>query len=194
MGVIRSSYEKAMERFQDVKANKKALTRKEIVDEGKALSARYLNSEEIKLQEALDRYDDEKADWLKYGMGETLIGRISLPANTAAGDIIPKLITLAMALSPQPAIVEQLLNQFKGLCDQYGSERLKLGEQLESQMQQIMQQQGAALQNEQQRAAFQQKMVKSMQEQMQRIEEQFQPAVDKVKANLRQLLGTWLEK
>lgn len=193
MSIIKSAYEKAMERFEHVKADKKALRRKTIIDQGKACCAKFFNSEDIDLKNEISQYEAEEADWFKYGIGEAILGRITLPSSVAAVNFTDSIIKAAVLLSPQPAVVEQLLKQFKQLCDQFLNERTKLAEQLELQVQQLAQQ-GAAGQSEQQRLAIQQKLLRSAQEQMKQLEEQFQPAVEKVRSNMRQLLGTWIEK
>ncbi len=194
MSEIKSAYEKAMERFQDVKADKKSLKRKQIIDKGRSLCGRFLNAENVDLQAEIDTYSEEERDWFRYGVGEAILSRIILPSTKMNTDFVDPIIKATMIVSAQAAVAEQLLKQYQQLCQQYIDERLKFSEQMEMQMQQMMQQHGAALQNEQQRLAFQQKMVKSMQEQLQQLEDQFAPAVDKVKSNLRQLLGTWIEK
>ncbi len=192
MTEIKSAFEKAMERFQDVQPNKHSLLRKEIKDKGRLLCAHVLEDSTIDIQGEIEKHPSEEQDWIKEGIGETLIGQIALPSDATVLERINIINSIAMKLSSNPAVVEQLMKQFKQICEQYLNERNKITEQMQIQLEQMQKQYSSADSAQQQ--SIQAKLAQAVREQLKEMEEHFQPAVNKVRANMRQLCGFSLEK
>ena len=188
MGEIKTAYEKALERFQDVSADKVSLHKTKAIEKGNRLCASYLNGEEIDLDKELGNVEASEKEWVIEGMSDTILAQISLPSDDLAIQRIDKVKELVLYFSPQPQVAEQLLAQYKQVCEQYLSTKKDLTEQMKAQYMQMMQQQG------QQGAGMDQNFLEAMQKQLKDLDEQFKPAIQKVKQHLRQVCGFALEK
>ncbi len=191
MSEIKSSFEKAMERFKDVAPDKKSLKRKEYVDKGKLLCARVLENPQLDIEQELAAYSEDDKEYVRNGLGEALLLQIALPSNDTFMGRIEAIKTIAMSLSPNPAMVEQLIKQFQSVCQQYLEENAKFAQQLQAQLAQINQQAQA---NPAQAQTLQARVLQAAQEQRKDLQDHFDPAVKKVRNHLRQLCGFALER
>ncbi len=191
MSEIKSSFEKAMERFKDVAPDKKSLQRKEHIDKGKLLCARVLENPQIDIEQELTAYAEQDREYVRNGLGEALLLQIALPSNDSTMSRIDTIKTIAMSLSPNPAMVEQLIKQFHSVCQQYLEEHAKFAQQMQTQLAQITQQ---ASGNPAQQQTLQARVLQAAQEQRKELQNHFDPAVKKVRNHLRQLCGFALER
>lgn len=190
MAVIKSAYEKAMERFQDIKPDINALKQKECRDRGATLCVQKLQGEDIDIEKELSASTGEEGAWTKEGFGEALLAQITLPSSETMLSQIDRIKEVVLVIASQATVAGELLDQYQQLCEQYLATKTNLAEQMKAQYMQMMEQHGRQAQS----AALESSFVQSMQKQMQDLESQFKPAVQKVKENLRQLCGFTLEK
>lgn len=191
MAEIKSAYEKAMDRFKDVQPDKKSLKRKELSDKGKLLCAKVFDNGAVDIAQELAAFSEEDRELVRNGLGEALLLQIALPANEAAMAKIDMVKTVAMSLSSNPAMVEQLIKQYRQVCQQYLEENLKFAEQLQAQLAHIQQQ---AQSNPAQAQSLQARLLQAAQDQRKELTDHFEPAIKKVRNHLRQLCGFALEK
>lgn len=190
MAEIKSAYEKAMERFQEVEPDNKSLLQKETMDNGRLLCAQKLRGEAVDIQKSLNSKDGEEKKWLKEGLGTTLLAQITLPKNELPIDQIDNLKEIVLSISSQtePEIVEEILSQYKQLCQQYLDSKIELSENMKTQYMQMIQQQG-----QQQSSAMETSFIQNLQKQIKSLDSQYLPAVQQTKQNLSQICGISLE-
>lgn len=180
-----------MDRFKDVQPDKKSLKRKELSDKGKLLCAKVFDNGAVDIAQELAAFSEEDRELVRNGLGEALLLQIALPANEAAMAKIDMVKTVAMSLSSNPAMVEQLIKQYRQVCQQYLEENLKFAEQLQAQLAHIQQQ---AQSNPAQAQSLQARLLQAAQDQRKELTDHFEPAIKKVRNHLRQLCGFALEK
>lgn len=183
MAEIKSAYERAMERFQDVEPDRGALKKDEFIAKGKIICAKKLQGETVDILQELGTISDNDKRYFYQGIGETLVAQINLPANEFDIQKIEIISTIAESISSQPDTIQNLLQQFTGLCKEYLENKTELTEQLKAHYMQLMQQQQA------QGGRMDPSMLQGMQEQMKQLDDHFLPSVEEVKKTLSVLLG-----
>ena len=81
MSVIKSALEIALERTQNVEANKEALEANTYATEGKKAVSKFLSEESVDLKKLLDGFDKKHLAHVKEGAVQALLANLKLPAD-----------------------------------------------------------------------------------------------------------------
>lgn len=188
MAEIKSAYEKALERFSNVKPDKDALHRKNLIEQGRQMCARILQGEKISIVEYLESQSEETKEFAREGIGEALLAQIALPSSEHAISQIDIIKAIVLEISPQKTVAEQLIMQYKDVCQQYFEQKTDLKQQLQARYMEYVQQHG------QQNQSVEMNFLQSMQQQLKRLDEQYDSTIQQFKVNIRKVCGFDVEK
>ena len=187
MSKIRSAWEIALEKTEDIVVDKKKMLFDEAVKQVRALAGAYLNddgsaSEVVEKLNAL-----EKNEALREGLKTTILQNLNLPQETVLTDRYERVASLAKLITENPKAL-QLLDQVIGFIKQYPEHRKQLLNQLKEQFAPMMQQQGeqyggisASLENNPE-------FLKLAQQQLEKLSKQYTDTLDDAKKQLKELL------
>ncbi len=135
MTEIKSAFEIAMERTQDIKSNKETLVANEHKNIGKRLASEFLDpaKDDVDVMGTFKKYSVKEQRWVKQGFIEALCANISLPNDRDYGDRLATLekgITLVIKEKRQVRHIFQQVQQF---FEQYLDTQDQVGEQLKEQ-------------------------------------------------------------
>ena len=143
MGRIRSAWEIALERTENIEVDEKKLRQASRVDEVRKIAGSFLSSEErdtAKL-EKLHGYEDEV---LREGLRIALMGSVTLSQNKADGERNERLMLLA-AFVFRDEESYSLYGKLIQLCAQYPEHREQLIDQLEKSLEPELRQKEAMM-------------------------------------------------
>lgn len=136
MGEIKSAYEIAMERMENVKGDKTLVEAHQYKESGQKIASKFLNDPEEKdhdLTKQLKQYSGRQKAWIKEGIFETLINNVVLPLDQF-DDKQLKIVEKGMtAILPDRRFVSSIFNQIRQFFQQYIENKKQIRESLESQ-------------------------------------------------------------
>ena len=137
MDEIKSAFEKAMEKVQQLDApTKEEKLAWEGVPEGRRLAAEYLRGQ-LSLTEALDKRPGPERPYALRGIIETLAANIQLPRNQLAQESTDRALEGLKSVLENKVAVNEVINRVRYVCQEYEG----YGEQQRQQLRQELKQQ-----------------------------------------------------
>lgn len=132
MGRIRSAWEIALEKTQDIEIDKAKLEKENNITVARTLAGRYLNYDEEISEDALKKEYEKIAglDGVRDGIRTSIMQNLTLPAETVLNDRYERLETLASLISGNDSQVMSLMRQITAFLKQYPEHQKQLYEQL----------------------------------------------------------------
>ena len=120
MSKIKSAWEIALEKTENISIDKEKLQRQENVRRAMALAGGYLNYDEEMTAEKIsqDWQAIKDLDGAREGLKKTVLQNLTLPNEKVLGDRYERLTTLLGLLTDSSAAMS-LMGQIVGLCKQY---------------------------------------------------------------------------
>ncbi len=194
MARIKSAWEIALERTENIEIDEEKLAFEEAVKTARAIAGKYLNDDEEGQEDIfseLQAIKDQKA--MKEGVVMTVVQNLNLPSDTVLTDRYERIGNLASSVSGNNAQVNELMGQLIGFIKQYPEHRKQLLEQLKEQFAPMMQQK-----EEEFRAKYGQSVtlsaesdpefVKIAQGQLDKLSKQYNETLEGAKAQLKAML------
>ncbi|UCF98214.1 MAG: hypothetical protein JSV89_01455 [Spirochaetaceae bacterium] len=145
MSEIKSALEIALERTQDVEANKEALEANTFITEGKKLVSKFLSEENVELKKLLEGFDKKHLRHVKEGALQALLANLKLPADEMSLLQCKKAGQGFYALAADGKHLGKLLNQMEQFLSDFLQERKRVMEAVEQRFQPILQQKEQAM-------------------------------------------------
>jgi hypothetical protein len=192
MSEIKSALEIALERTQDVEANKEALEANTYMTEGKKAVSRFLSEEDVDLKKLLEGLDKKHLHHIKEGALQALLANLKLPADEMSLLQSKKAGQGFHALVADSKHLGKLLNQMEQFLGDYLQERKRVVEAVEQRFQPILQQKEQAM-SQQVGArvkidpAMDPDFQKMLRENMTILEDRYNQVLARVKQELRRL-------
>lgn len=132
MGRIRSAWEIALEKTQDIEIDKSKLEKENNITAARTLAGRYLNYDEEMSEDVLKKeYEKiEGLDGVRDGIRTSIMQNLTLPSETVLNDRYERLETLASMISGNNSQVMSLMGQITAFLKQYPEHQKQLYEQL----------------------------------------------------------------
>lgn len=132
MGRIRSAWEIALEKTQDIAIDKAKLEKENNITAARTLAGRYLNYDEEMSEDVLKKeYEKiEGLDGVRDGIRTSIMQNLTLPSETVLNDRYERLETLASMISGNDSQVMSLMGQITAFLKQYPEHQKQLYEQL----------------------------------------------------------------
>jgi hypothetical protein len=143
MGEIKSAFEIAMERSEDVKSDKSSLEAHEYRTTGKRLASKFLEDpgeKENDLGKQLKSYSGKQKVHVKEGMFETLLNNITLPLDDFDEKRFKTIEQGMHSLLPDKRFVSSIFQQIQQFFQQYVENKKQIKSHLEQQFAQKLQQ------------------------------------------------------
>lgn len=194
MSEIKSALELALEKTQDVQADKKTLEAHEHRQAGQRLVSQLLEDPKFDVKQELKQYSGEKLKWVKEGFFKVLLSNISLPESETELERIKTIRQGCEAILKDKKSVDYLFEQVEQLFSQYLQNRQQLIEQLRQQYEQHMrqreQQGGQQLPGQGRDPASDPEFTKALQQNLSQLKDRYGPVVDQVREQLQQLFDS----
>jgi hypothetical protein len=145
MSEIKSALEIALERTQDVEANKEALEANTFATEGKKAVSKFLSEEDVDLKQLLEGFDKKHLQHVKGGALQALLANLKLPADEMSLLQSKKTGQGFYALVADGKHLGKLLNQMEQFLGDFLQERKRVVEAVEQRFQPILQQKEQAM-------------------------------------------------
>jgi hypothetical protein len=192
MGIIKSSWEVAMERTADIKGDKSSVHANEMKKTGKRIASDYIYADKPDIsdfQKAIGDYSGEDKQLIQRGAFEVFLSYISLPQDENYGTALDLAQKGLEVLTGNKKDVAAILDQVRQFFSQYLQHRDQLTEQMKQQyepqlrrkQQELSRQYGSEIEfKPEQDPEFNQALRKNMQQ----LEAQYQQALNQVKEQL----------
>jgi phosphoenolpyruvate-protein kinase (PTS system EI component) len=195
VGEIKSAVELALEKTQDVEADKKTLEAHEHRQAGQKLVSQLLEDPEFDPKKELKKYSGEQLRWVKEGFFKVLLSNISLPESETEMERIKTVRRGCEAILKDKKSLDYLFEQVEQLFSQYLQNRQQLIEQLRQQYEQHMQRQQQQQGNQQlggqgRDPANDPEFSKALQQNLSQLKDQYGPVVDQVRDQLQQIFDS----
>ena len=194
MGKIRSAWEIALEKTENIQVDREKLKLEEDIKKARRAAGAFLNDEENKgesLEDDLKAIGNDKA--VREGVKLTVLQNLTLPQDTVLTDRYERLTALVALIAGQTPQAVELMGQITGFCRQYPEHRKQLIDQLKEQFAPMAEQKAAQL-----RAQYGQdvpvslendpEFLKLAQTQLDRLSKQYNDTLEGAKAQLSSLL------
>lgn len=194
MGKIRSAWEIALEKTENIQVDKEKLRLDEDIKRARMAAGAFLNDEENKgesLKDDLEKIGNENA--VREGVKLTVLRNLTLPQDTVLTDRYERLTALVAMMAGENSEAAALMSQITGFCKQYPEHRKQLIDQLKEQFAPMAEQKAAQL-----RAQYGQdvpvslendpEFLKIAQTQLDRLAKQYNDTLDGAKAQLKDML------
>lgn len=145
MSEIKSALEIALERTQDVEANKEALEANTLVTEGKKAVSKFLSEDDVDLKKLLESFDKKQLRHVKEGALQSLLANLKLPVDEMSLLQSKKAGKGFHALVADSKHLGKLLNQMEQFLGDFLQERKRVVEAVEQRFQPILQQKEQAM-------------------------------------------------
>lgn len=132
MGRIRSAWEIALEKTQDIAIDKSKLEKENNITAARTLAGRYLNYDEEMSEDVLKKEYEKISglDGVRDGIRTSIMQNLTLPSETVLNDRYERLETLASMISGNDSQVMSLMGQITAFLKQYPEHQKQLYEQL----------------------------------------------------------------
>ena len=194
MSVIKSALEIALERTQDVEANKEALEANTFVTEGKKAVSKFLSEDDVDLKKLLEGFDKKQLRHVKEGALQALLANLKLPVDEMSLLQSKKAGKGFYALVADGKHLGKLLNQMEQFLGDFLQERKRVVEAVEQRFQPILRQKEQAM-SQQVGArvkidpAMDPDFQKMLRENMTILEDRYNEVLSRAKQELRRLSG-----
>jgi hypothetical protein len=145
MSEIKSALEIALQRTQDVEANKDALEANTYLTEGKKAVSKFLSEEDIDLKKLLEAFDKKHLPHVKEGAVQALLANLKLPADEMSLLQSKKAGKGFHALAADRKHLDKLLNQMEQFLADFLQERKRVVEAVDQRFRPILQQKEQAM-------------------------------------------------
>ncbi|MFA5446891.1 MAG: DUF6657 family protein [Sphaerochaeta sp.] len=197
MAIIKSAWELALEKTEDLHIDPEKIKRDLLIKEGRQISAAFLNDIDV-TKEATEKkylsYAEEKRPLVKEGMVLTLLSNLTLPRNTLFKEAFSKVLELGLLIADGNEQISQLLEQLEGFFTQYLENQDDLVERLKNQFEPHLKQKEAQLRAQygpnftlrpEQDAEF----MKLLDQQLSQLDQQYMTILDQAKEQIKELLA-----
>jgi len=136
MSVIKSAWEIALEKTQDIHVNSEKIARNEKIQEGRKLAAAFLNDEEKTVEEVqkqVKTYKGQDKELIMKGLVTALLDNISLPQTEGYKHGFQKVQELTMIIGDKK--LSALVGQLGQFFDQYLAQIKQMTEKAKQQYQ-----------------------------------------------------------
>jgi hypothetical protein len=143
MDEIKSAFEIAMERMENVKSDKSLLEAHDYKEKGKRIASAYLNEpgkKETEIGKNLKEFSGKQKEWVREGIFETLLNNVVLPIEAIDEDRVRTIEKGMQVLLPDKRFVSSVFQQILQFFNQYIQTKEQIHEQLESQFSQKLRQ------------------------------------------------------
>ena len=184
MARIKSAWEIALEKTQDIEIDEAKYRTDKLTKEGMALAGGYLNNTDQKADELAARYaaySEEDRALVRSGMVGTILSNVSLPSDDIYQmrfDRTRDLVNLVTSGDPQ---ADDLMHQIGDFLKQYLDAKSAFVDRMKAQIQQAMENNPEGVNTAQYSQIINQNLKK--------MEGQYSEALENTKAALRELLG-----
>ncbi len=199
MSKIKSALELALERTADITIDKEALRKEDFIRKGKTAAGQYLSEpESISLKEQAEALKKEEKAWFREGVMETLLANLALPHYETEMERLPLIVegikSLASGRRTDIPNLEYMLNQIAELFRQFLQSLTELENQLAAQWEGRLRQKEELLRQQTGRSLHltpeqDPDYLKTLSEEMARMETQYTEILTQGKNELRNLLG-----
>ena len=145
MSVIKSALEIALERTQNVEANKEALEANTYATEGKKAVSQFLSEENVDLKKLLDGFDKKHLGHVKEGAVQALLANVKLPADEMSLLKSKKAGSGFQALVSDSKHLGKMLNQMEQFLADFLQERKRVVEAVDQRFEPIRRQKEQAM-------------------------------------------------
>lgn len=194
MSKIRSAWEIALEKTEDIQIDEKKLAYDEAVKQARTIAGKYINDEEDAGEDIaaeLAAISDKAA--MKEGVRMTIVQNLNLPSEEVLTDRFERLEKLASIISGNDPDIMNLMSQLTGFIKQYPLHRKQLLEQLKEQYAPALEQKAAQLREKYGQsitlsAENDPEFVKLAQSQLDRLSKQYTDSLEGAKQQLDEML------
>jgi hypothetical protein len=197
MAIIKSAWELAMEKTENLQADPKKIKKEQLVKEGRQLAATFLMDIDATKEETAKQYASyagEEKDSVKEGMVITFLSNLSLPRSAAYKESFSKVLELGEIIGDGNEELKEMLGQLEGFFSQYLENQEDLIERMKQQFAPHLQQKQAQLQqqygpNFTLRPEQDPEFMKLLDKQLGQLDEQYTNILNQVKDQIKQILG-----
>ncbi len=183
MARIKSAWEIALEKTKDITIDEEKYKAETLEKEGMALAGAFLNDVEQSpetLQAKLSKYSDEEYKIVRTGLIKTIFSNIVLPSDNSY-QLRFERTTILSSLADPTGQAESMMAKIGAFFEQFLAAREEFGKQMEEQMRQ-------ALEQNPERANASQ-YAKLVEQNLKRMEDQYNDALENSKEGLREIFG-----
>ncbi len=197
MAIIKSAWELALEKAENLQVDPVKIKRDLKVKEGRQLAGTFLSDIDATKESTKKQYDAvpvEDKEAFKEGMALTMLSNLALPRSAAFKENFAKVLDLGMILGEGNEQLEQLLGQLEGFFSQYLENQEDLVERLKQQYAPALQQKEAQLRkqygpNFTLRPEQDPEFMKLLDKQLSQLDEQYTNILTQAKLQIKDLLG-----
>ncbi|HBO35141.1 MAG: DUF6657 family protein [Sphaerochaeta sp.] len=197
MAIIKSAWELALEKAENLQVDPVKIKRDLKVKEGRQLAGTFLSDIDATKESTKKQYDAvpvEDKEAFKEGMALTMLSNLALPRSAAFKENFAKVLDLGMILGEGNEQLEQLLGQLEGFFSQYLENQEDLVERLKQQYAPALQQKEAQLRkqygpNFTLRPEQDPEFMKLLDKQLSQLDEQYTNILTQAKLQIKELLG-----
>lgn len=197
MAIIKSAWELALEKAENLQVDPVKIKRDLKVKEGRQLAGTFLSDIDATKESTKKQYDAvpiEDKEAFKEGMALTMLSNLALPRSAAFKENFAKVLDLGMILGEGNKQLEQLLGQLEGFFSQYLENQEDLVERLKQQYAPALQQKEAQLRkqygpNFTLRPEQDPEFMKLLDKQLSQLDDQYTNILTQAKLQIKELLG-----
>lgn len=195
MSRIKSAWEIALERTQDIEVDKDRLAKEEMTRRARALAGSYLNYDEGVDEESVakDWEGIRDKEGAREGLRMALLQNLTLPGESVLNDRYERLSFLAGLLSGGNGDVAALMGQITAFLKQYPEHQQQLLEQLKAHFRPMLEEKEAKLSEQYGQPVHiapesDKDFMKLAQQQLEALRKQYSDSLDQAKAQLERLI------
>lgn len=193
MGKIKSAWEIALERTENIVVDEEKIRRNEIIGKIRRIAGSYLLEESPDTEKLVDTLKDYPAKDLKDALELTIINSLSLPMDTPSEDIYSRVGTLLSIATNNSSSALAIFEQISNLCKQYPLHRKQLLEQMKAQFEPMLRDKESQMKEQYGQDIHlsletDKEFAQIVRQNMEKLEKQYQQTLDSGKAELRQIL------
>ena len=184
MARIKSAWEIALEKTQDIEIDETKYRTDTLTKEGMALAGGYLNNTDQKLDVVAAKYasyNKEDLSLVRLGMVSTILSNVSLPSDDIYQMRFERTCDLVNLVTGGDPQADGLMHQIGDFFKQYLEAKTAFVERMKAQIQQAMESNPEGVNSAQYSQIISQNLKK--------MESQYSDALENTKADLRALLG-----
>ena len=184
MARIKSAWEIALEKTQDIEIDETKYRTDTLTKEGMALAGGYLNNTDQKLDVVAAKYasyNKEDLSLVRLGMVSTILSNVSLPSDDIYQMRFERTCDLVNLVTGGDPQADGLMHQIGDFFKQYLEAKTAFVERMKAQIQQAMESNPEGVNSAQYSQIISQNLKK--------MESQYSDALENTKESLRQILG-----
>ncbi|MGM0432221.1 MAG: DUF6657 family protein [Spirochaetota bacterium] len=195
MSHVKSAFEIAMERAQDIETDPEQERRQELMQHGKRLAGSFLFDIDTTFEQTKSQYEEfpeKDLPFVKEGIKEVVTANISLPQTETYVEDLGRLKQLAQLFSGTSQEINDLFVQVDNLYTQYLQNREQLEQRVFEQYRPKFEQKKRMMAQQSGQADFQpeqdKEFVDMLQQNYKHLDEQYQQVLDQYKEQLTSLM------